>query len=118
MAVRSAVPTNLYDGVVLYTWSGLLNGDTGEPVEAVGHADRTIQVLGTFSVGGTIICEGSLDGTNYATLTDPQGNAISKTAAGIEMVSELTKVIRPSVTAGDGSTSLTAILLVRRAQRP
>jgi hypothetical protein len=116
MAVRSASVARVSsheDNTHVITWSGLLNGDSGEPIEMPGSADRSIQFTGTFSSGGTIQIEGSNDGTNYVVLTDPQGNNISKTAAGLEMVSELTRYIRPRVTAGDGSTSLVASLLVK-----
>lgn len=102
------------DKAHVLTWSGLLNGDDGSPVEMPGSADRSIQFQGTFGVGGTIVFEGSNDGTNYHTLADPQGNAISKTAAGLEAVLELTRYVRPRVTAGDGTTSLVASLLVKR----
>ncbi len=96
------------------SWSGLLNGDDGAPIEMPGSSDRSIQYQGTFGTGGTIILEGSNDGVNYHPLTDPQGNAISKTAAGIEAIMELTRYVRPRVSAGDGSTSLVATLLVKR----
>lgn len=102
------------DDAHVITWSGLLNGDNGSPLEMPGSADRSIQFQGTFGAGGTVVFEGSNDGTNYQTLTDPQGNAISKTAAGIEAVEELTRFVRPRVTAGDGTTSLVASLLVKR----
>lgn len=115
MATRTLVRTDMYHGVVLASWSGLLNGDDGAPLEAVGHADKTVQITGTFGVGGTIVIEGSNDGTNYATLTDPQGNAISKTAAAIEMIAEHTRYIRPRVTAGDGTTSLVVTMMGRRS---
>ena len=117
MATRAAsvTPINTYkDNAHVITWTGLLNGDDGSPVEMPGSSDRSIQFTGTFGVGGTIVLEGSNDGTNYVSLTDPQGNAISKTAAGIEAVMELTRYIRPRVTAGDGTTSLVATLLVKR----
>jgi hypothetical protein len=94
------------------SWSGLLNGDDGDPIEMPSSSDRSIQVLGTFGVGGTILWEGSNDGTNYVTLADPQGNALSKTAAAIEQVLEITRYMRPRVSAGDGTTDLTAHLLV------
>lgn len=96
------------------SWSGLLNGDDGAPIEMPGSSDRSIQYQGTFGTGGTIILEGSNDGVNYHPLTDPQGNAISKTAAGIEAIMELTRYVRPRVSAGDGSKSLVATLLVKR----
>lgn len=102
------------DKAHVLTWSGLLNGDDGSPVEMPGSADRSVQFTGTFGAGGTIVFEGSNDGTNYVTLTDPQGNTISKTAAALEAVVELTRYVRPRVTAGDGSTDLVASLLVKR----
>lgn len=121
MAVRTAVVTDLYDGAKLITWTGLLNGDTGEAVSYPGHSDRSVQISGTFGVGGSVTIQGSniAGGAGaYVALTDPQGNAITKTAAAIEMVTELTHYIQPSVTAGDGSTSLIVNLLIRRSQRP
>ena len=101
-------------GAYLVTWAALPNGDTGTPFEDVTAADRTVQVTGTFGIGGSVNLEGSLDGTNYKVLTDPQGNALTFTAAGIEAVTEITKYIRPNVTAGDGSTSLTITVMLRR----
>lgn len=97
------------------SWTGLLNGDDGSPYAMPGWADRTVQITGTFGAGGTVVIEGSIDGTNYVTLTDPQGNAISKTGAAIETITEIVKFIRPRVTAGDGTTSLACSLMVRRA---
>lgn len=79
-----------------------------------GSSVRSVQFTGTFGTGGTILLEGSNDGTNYVTLTDPQGNAISKTAAGIEAIEETTVYIRPRVSAGDGTTSLVATLFLGR----
>jgi hypothetical protein len=75
-----------------------------------------VQFAGTLSVGGTIVLEGSNDGVTYYTLTDPQGNAISKTALGIEAVQEVVRFVRPRVTAGDGSTDLKAYLLIKRVR--
>lgn len=101
-------------GVVLMTWAGLLNGDDGGPVELPSFPDVSVQITGTFGTGGSVTLLGSNDGTNYVALTDPQGNAITKTAAGLEQVEELVRYIKPSVTAGDGTTSLTVTLLARR----
>jgi hypothetical protein len=92
------------------SWSGLLNGDDGGALSLPNFTDRTVQIFGTFGTGGTISIQGSLDGTNWVILTDPQGNAITKTAAAIESISEATPYIRPIVTAGDGTTSLSVLL--------
>jgi hypothetical protein len=117
MATRqyTVTPIKTYgDRGHVLSWTGLLNGDDGAPVEMPGSADRSVQFLGTFGVGGTIVLEGSNDGVNYVVLTDPQGNVISKAAAAIEGVLELTRWVRPRVSAGDGTTTLEAHLLVKR----
>lgn len=118
MATRNPTTTTLptlvdYNRVTIVTWTGLLNSDDGAPIEQPSFADRTVAFTGTFGVGGTVQVEGSIDGTNYFVLTDPQGNNISKTAAGLESVSEAVRYIRPKVTAGDGTTSLTCTMLLR-----
>lgn len=97
----------------LIAWTGLLNGDDGAPIQFGAFTDRSIQFVGTFGTGGTVVLEGSNDGVNYVTLTDPQGNNISKTSASIEAISEATRYVRPRVTAGDGTTNLAAHLFLR-----
>lgn len=117
MATRIFTPTYGPNGQrngAVFQWTGLLNGDSGNPLEHADFGDRCVQITGTFGAGGTIVIEGSNDGTNYVTLTDPQGNAISKTAAAIEAISENTRYVRPRVTAGDGSTDLAVTLFARR----
>ena len=96
-------------------WTNLANNDTGAPVSLPGAADVTIQVFGTFGTGGTVTMEGCLEATpvNYFSLKDPQGNAMTYTAADAEMVSQVSTHIRPNITGGDGSTSLTIIALFR-----
>lgn len=96
------------------SWTPLLNGDSGAPYAMPGFADRAVQIAGTFGAGGTVVIEGTIDGTNYVTLNDPQGVAISKTAAGLSEISQIVKLIRPRVTAGDGTTSITVTLIARR----
>lgn len=93
-------------GCALVSWT-LANGETGDAVELGNYRDRSVQVGGTFGVGGTVVIEGSNDGANYVVLTDPQGNAISKTAAAIEQITETTRYIRARVSAGDGTTAIT-----------
>lgn len=104
-----------YEGIVKIRWAGLLITDDGAPAGFAQSADRSIQVLGTFGAGGTVVIEGSLDGVNWETLTDPQGNNLSFTGTSkkLEAISEMTEFIRPRVTAGDGTTNLTVILLAR-----
>ena len=96
---------------VIY-WPNMANGDTGQAFELFRYTDRTAQVFGTFGASGTATISGSLDGTNYATLADPNGNSLALTTAKIETVLEATRYIRPSVT-GDGTTNLTVYLQFR-----
>lgn len=116
MAVRSVVLTDLLAGR-LSTWSGLLNGDTGEPLEATEFADRAVQVSGTFGAGGSCALEGSNDNVTWNALNDPQGTPIAFTASKIEQVLETPRYIRPNVTAGDGTTSLTMTAFGRRLSK-
>jgi hypothetical protein len=98
-------------------WAGLLNGDDGTPIELAGFADRSVQLLGTLGAGGNVKIEGSnMKTPNPATaahwhlLNDPQGNALDVAALKTEQVLEFTRWIRPRVSAGDGTTSLTLCL--------
>lgn len=109
MATRTAANTDVDNGR-LVVWSGLLNGDYGSPFSGYDWADASVAFTGTFGTGGSITLQGSNDGVNWFPLTDPQGNAITKTAAALEQISERTRFIRPIVTAGDGTTNLAATL--------
>lgn len=99
------------------TWTPLTttNAD-GSPFEFPDWADNTVHVFGTFGVGGTVLVEGSNDGTNWATLTDSNGTTLSLTVASVKAINERPRYLRPRVSAGDGTTSITAILLARRIE--
>lgn len=86
-------------------WEGFAaSGDVGTSVELAGYPDRSVQVLGNFGTGGEITIQGSNDGgTTWATLTDPQGNALTFTAAGLEAITELVGQIRPTASEGSGA---------------
>lgn len=100
--------------ILVVTWASMANGDVGITADYPRWADRNVQIFGTFGAGGSIKIEGSNNGTNWVTLTDMAGNSCVFTAAGVKMIQENVMWVRPSVTAGDGTTSLTAILVARR----
>jgi len=98
------------DNVYIATWASIGDSDTCTAIQMCGAADRSVQITGTFN-SATVVIQGSNDGTNYVTLTDPQGNAISKTSAGIEQVEELTRYIKPSSSGGSSSSTTVSLLL-------
>jgi len=98
---------------MIVTWTPLLNGDTGEILNNLENRFSTVQIAGTFGAGGSVNLEGSLDGSAWTILQDPSNAAITLTSAGMVTVRDVVKYFRPNVTAGDGTTALTCILLVR-----
>ena len=109
----TATPTILNNGQGKKVEWTLANTEDGDAIEFGDFPDRSVQVTGTFGSGGTIVWEGSNDGTNYATLTDPIGEDVSFTSAGLIGISEITRYARPSVTAGDGATDLDITVYMR-----
>lgn len=108
---------NLLDHAI-YSWTPLTttNAD-GQPIGYAGSGQRTVEVNGTFGVGGTCVIEGTLDSVNWYQLTDLGGAALSFTAAGLKGIREDTIAVRPRVTAGDVTTALTCNMSVRRQFR-
>jgi hypothetical protein len=115
MATRDFTAAHVAPGTVRIVWTGLLNGDDGLPYSDYSTRSKTAQVLGTFGAAGSVSIESCLEETpvTYAIINDPQGNALTFTTARIEVVQEPSGVIRPRVTAGDGTTSLTVIVITR-----
>lgn len=92
--------------------------NAGDAVGMQDYQDRTVQITGTFGSGGSVKIEGSNDGgTTWATLTDPLGNTLVFTSAGMKQITELPALIRPNVTAGDGTTSLNVYLHMRGREK-
>lgn len=112
MAAKSAVVVNQQGNQSVRTAAWVLaTGDTGVEVGFADFADRSVQVSGTFG-GATITLEGSNNGTDWVGLRDPQGVAISFTAAGLKQVLESTLLVRPVITGGAAS-SVNVTLLMR-----
>jgi hypothetical protein len=123
MAVRSfEVIRTPWDasGMILVKWEGLTKAtdDTGEPFICPHFADKSVQLIGTLGAAGACTIEGSnmKDSPTYATLSDPQGNTLVLTSLKIEQVLENVYLVRPSITAGDGTTDLDVYLLVHTSR--
>lgn len=109
-AVLSTVPRR---GAYASTWAALANGESGDaaspPVEAT---TRSVQVSGTFGIGGSVTVEGSNDNINWASLSNSFASTpIAMTSAGIQDILQNTLFIRPRVTAGDGTTALKVMIV-------
>ena len=127
MATRAFTILRQEANYIIIRWTGLASGDDGEWFTgALEYGDRCIQVAGTFgtatlAIQGTNFLppeNGSTLPTQPLTLTDPQGNNLSGiNAARIETIMEVPAAVRPLLTGGDGTTSLTVIFTGRRTIR-
>jgi hypothetical protein len=102
-------------GGFLVQWPAMANGQTGVPFDLSGYVPVSVQIEGTFGAAGSVTLQETIDGTNYETAHDGQGNALTFTTAGLKSVGDNANLIRPNVTAGDGTTALTVSLWVRTA---
>jgi len=111
-AVPLAVKTFAGRNSSVVLWEALTSANAaGSAVQVAGAKSMFVQFVGTFD-SATIVLQGSNDNTNWVTLTDPQGNAISKTAAGAEQVEDFPRYVRPSTSGGGGTQDLDAYLMV------
>lgn len=126
MAVRDSVMSFPGRNCVVVTWSGLTGADTGKPISLSGFTDVTAMIYALSTHGsGTTVLQGSNDpraNPNHAShasaiwlsLTDAQGNAISKTADAIEVVEESPLWVRPSQSGGT-SANVEVVLKMNRS---
>ena len=120
MATRNALITYPQRGVIKVEWTGLLNGDQGDYQSLGNYPDKTISVRGTFGAGGSVSIQGTNDGgTTSDTINDSrgEGNALTFTAQDMRTILENPQAIRPNVTAGDGTTSLTVTMYCQNLSR-
>jgi hypothetical protein len=94
----------------------------GSAVRAIEYADKTFQVDGTFGATATVTLQGSNDETspaNWYPLTKAgTGTSAAFTTsggAGMTSVNEDPIWVRPLLSGGDGTTSLSVRLAARRA---
>lgn len=97
-----------------YTPLTTTNADSS-PIDFTQWGDMSVQVRGTWGAGGALAIEGSNDGTNYVVLNSAQGTALSLSADSLKQIVERPRYVRARVTGGDGTTSLAATFVFRRA---
>lgn len=118
MATIDHTPVSLptftdFDGVTVRQWVNMSLGDVGSPINLARKSDKTVQVFGTFGVGGNVALEGSIDGVNWSTLKTVFNGSVSFSSGAIATITEVPAYIRPAVVGGDGSTSITVLILTR-----
>lgn len=111
--IQAAKVQNLAQGdAQIWLWEALTPTDVdGSALDVSDLRDIGIQVIGNFGTAGDIFIQGSIDGTTWAQLNDPQGNALSFTAAGIQQVQENVRYIRPFRNAGTGALDVDVYLI-------
>jgi hypothetical protein len=99
------------------TWTPLTTTNSdGDPISYAsnGMGGVTFQVNGTFGSGGTVLVEGSNNGINWYTLSDQANSPVSFSAAGLKTVRDQPLFMRPRVSAGDGTTSITVVAALQK----
>jgi hypothetical protein len=111
MATRTAILDRSSSRTAYVAWTGLLNGDIGTPPALDGWDLVSWQVIGTFGTGGSVQMEASNEATpaNYALV----GAAATAAAVTFPADTIVARSMRPRVTAGDGTTSLTVTAAFR-----
>lgn len=99
----------------IVSWKGMKHKDGGALYTNVGEG-RSVQVSGTFGVGGRVRILGSNDGKSFYPLKTPHGIVLDFTEAGIEAISEETQLLRPEVVGGDSTTALDVTYYTRRVK--
>lgn len=89
----------------LHTWSGVGSSTSTASVRVSGLADKTVTVDGAFD-GNTVTIQGSMDDTNFHTMTISGGADATFSAAGMGLLVENPRFIR-ATTDATGSPSLT-----------
>ncbi len=116
MTTVAAVRTDSSDGTHRHLWEGLNTSDLdGQAISIPGAADRSVQIIGVFDTC-TIVLQGSNEATptNWHTLADPQGSAISTASAILVAILENVSWIRPLMSSAGASSDIDVILLSRK----
>ena len=99
------------------TWLDLGQGDSGAAYSGSWISDKSVQVTGNFSAAAACTIEGSNDGgTTWKVLTDFQGNPLIFSAASMEQIAENPVDMRPTISNGDGSTSINVYIVGQGAK--
>lgn len=110
MATITPTIASVTTGIASITWAAQTDADTATAFDNLGFVRGAVQFDGTFG-GATIVLQGSNDNSNWATLDDVAGVAISATAAAIIDFLGHCRYIRPLVTAGTAESLNTRVIM-------
>ena len=107
------------DNQVVVRWPNMVNGATGQPFTLPGNYPMplamSVQLTGTLGAGGNMQFQGSnLITPTWVALKDLDGVQLDMAALGLKGVREMAYQFRPTITAGDGTTSLSVSLTLWR----
>lgn len=102
---------NSIGGATMITWDPITGavGETAVQTGGIAGMAGAVQVIG--GTPGSVALQGSLDGTNWAALKDPQGGVIALTALGAYAeFSSAARFIRPLGNAGSAAAVVRVII--------
>lgn len=118
MAAIAPTITRTADDSIIVSWLTVTQADTFVAVGGswmADYADRNVHIYGTIGAA-TVVVNGSnaADASGVVALTDPQGNAISKTSLpALEQITENTLFVQPTHSGGSGE-SVNVVMVCRR----
>ena len=116
MATVTPTETETAGRTYLSHWALLTATTDGIAVQLPGAADRAVQVYGTNWGGATCVIEGSLDGTNYFTLHDAAGSALSFTTSGGNIIQENVLHLRARLSVA-GTAAVVDVYVLHRSTK-
>jgi hypothetical protein len=110
--MATIIPTEIDGATSSYRWTDYSTADTSTPARMNNQEGLagSVQVTGTFG-GATVAIQVSNDGTNFVTLKDSVGTAITFTAAGFTEFSTAALFIKPTSTGGTADNVTVTVVL-------
>jgi hypothetical protein len=112
--MATIIPTTVEEQVraAAYRWTDYSTADTSTPIKVQNMQGLagSVQVTGTFG-SATITLQASNDATNFVTLKDSAGTAISFTAAGMAEFSTAALYLKPTSSGGTADNVTVTVIL-------
>lgn len=99
---------------LLVIWRNMAQGDVGQTAQLPSWADCSFQAVGVFGAAGAAAINGSNDGVSFGLLNDPFGVPLSLGDVKPRQATERCEHVRPQITGGDVTTSISVWALFRR----